>query len=71
MGVDIMKKIDINTPIDEAESILRQSAKKAIEKTHKLGFPVRTADELGVYDLFPDGRKEYVKLYKNDLDDTE
>lgn len=70
-GDDFMKKLDLNTPIDEADRILREFFKKEIEKTHKLGLPVRTADELGVYDLYPDGRKEYVKLYKNDVNDIE
>ncbi|AYV72916.1 hypothetical protein M1D49_00360 [Bacillus sp. PK3-056] len=66
-----MKKIHMNTPKDEAECILRQSTKKDIEKFHKLGLPVRTVDELGVYDLYPDGRKEYVKLYKKGNKDIE
>ncbi|MGR6904581.1 hypothetical protein [Lysinibacillus sp. BSL11] len=66
-----MEKINMNTPKDEAECILRQSAKKDIEKIHNLGLPIRTVDELGVYDLYPDGRKEYVKLYKKGIDDIE
>ncbi|MFC5734322.1 hypothetical protein [Cytobacillus gottheilii] len=66
-----MKKINMNTPKDEAECILRQSAKRDIENKHKLGLPTRTVDELGVYDLYPDGRKEYVKLYKKGIDDIE
>jgi hypothetical protein len=31
-----MKKINMNTPKDEAERILLQAAKKDIEKTHKI-----------------------------------
>jgi hypothetical protein len=61
-GVFMIEKININTPKDESERILRKAFKKEIEDTLKLGIPVRTVDEIGVYDLYPDGRKVYVKL---------
>ena len=61
----------MNTPKNEAERILRQSTKKDIKKIQKLGLPIRTVDELGVYDLYPDGRKEYVKLYKKGIAEIE
>lgn len=62
----LMKKINLNTPKDEAERILGKAFQKEIENTHKLGLPVRTVDEIGVYDLYPDGRKVYVKLHKDE-----
>ena len=56
----------MHTPKEEVERVLAERSKKIIEETHKRGFPVRTVDEVGVYDLYSDGRKEYVKLYEEE-----
>ncbi len=39
------------------------AVRAAIAKSHSLGHPTAHADEKGIYNLYPDGRKEYVKLY--------
>lgn len=48
---------------EEKEAVAREAARKAIADTHAAGRPSTHGDEKGVYQLYPDGRKEYIKLY--------
>jgi hypothetical protein len=47
----------------EEEALLKEAADEAIAKTHAAGLPTTHGDEKGVYRLYPDGRKEYIKWY--------
>lgn len=58
-----MQKLTINTPVKEAEAILAEHVRKLTESIHNSGLPVRRGDHLGVYDLYKDGTKVYVKKY--------
>jgi hypothetical protein len=49
---------------DEMDSAMEEAAKKAIDETHAAGRPSYHGDGKGEYYLYPDGHKEYVKLYK-------
>ena len=48
----------------EMEILAGEAAKEAIDETHAAGRPSTHGDEKGVYHLFPDGHKEYIKVYK-------
>lgn len=48
---------------EEQEALLREAAKEEIAKHHATGNPTCHGDDKGVFWLYPDGRKEYVKLY--------
>lgn len=47
----------------EMEDLAGVAAKEEIAKTHTAGRPSTHGDEKGVYHLFPDGHKEYIKIY--------
>ncbi|MGL5258340.1 MAG: hypothetical protein ACRC76_15030 [Proteocatella sp.] len=47
----------------EMEDLAGAAAKEEIAKTHAAGRPSTHGDEKGVYHLFPDGHKEYIKIY--------
>lgn len=47
----------------EIEILAGEAAKEAIDETHAAGRPSTHGDEKGVYHLFPDGHREYTKLY--------
>jgi hypothetical protein len=66
--IDLTKKKQWNLldSKEETEAFFKESFKKLIKDTLDKGIPVRTADEKGIYDLHPDGRKEYVKLFDDD-----
>lgn len=49
---------------DEWDALMKKAAKKAIEETHAAGRPSTHGDDVGVYHLYPDGRKEYIKEYR-------
>lgn len=49
---------------EEMDLIVKQAAKKAIAETHAAGRPSTHGDDKGVYQLYPDGRKDYIKLYE-------
>jgi|WetSurMetagenome_2_1015567.scaffolds.fasta_scaffold01448_14 hypothetical protein len=51
---------------EEAEKYLGQATKAEIARHHAAGRPTGHADEKGVYRLYPDGHKEYVKLYSKE-----
>ncbi|MGB9131361.1 MAG: hypothetical protein WCB90_01950 [Methanosarcina sp.] len=48
---------------EEKEAVAREAVRKAIADTHAAGRPSTHGDKKGVYQLYPDGRKEYIKLY--------
>lgn len=50
---------------DEMDSAMEKAAKKAIDETHTAGRPSYHGDGKGEYYLYPDGHKEYVKLYED------
>jgi hypothetical protein len=55
---------------EKREEIFRRGTKAAIAQTHALGLPTTHGDGKGIYKLYPDGHKEYTKLYtKEELDD--
>lgn len=50
----------IKMPKKEVEKLYADAARGAIAETHRLGLPTSHVDEGGVYDEYPDGRKEYL-----------
>ena len=48
----------------EMEKLAGEAAKEEIAETHAAGRPSTHGDEKGVYHLFPDGHKEYIKFYE-------
>ena len=46
---------------EETEELFGEATKRAIKKHHDAGRCTSHADAKGVYKLYPDGRKEYVK----------
>jgi len=49
--------------MEEKEAVVQEATRKAIAETHAAGRPSTHGDEKGVYQLYPDGHKEYIKLY--------
>jgi len=49
---------------EEREKCLGEATRKAIAETHAMGRPSTHGDNKGVYRLYPDGHKEYIKLYE-------
>ena len=45
------------------EKFLAEGAKEEIAKTHADGRPSTHGDDKGIYYLYPDGKKRYIKLY--------
>ena len=54
----------IELPKEEQEKIFGEATRKAITETHAAGRPSCHGDNLGVYNLYPDGTKKYIKLYE-------
>jgi len=55
---------------EDQEAAFGKATRAAIAKAHALGLPTTHGDDNGVYQLYPDGHKEYIKLYnKEELDD--
>ena len=48
---------------EEKEKIFGEATRKAIAETHAAGRSSCHGDNLGVYNLYPDGTKKYIKLY--------
>lgn len=48
---------------EELDAFFKEAAKAAIAETHAAGRPSAHGDEKGLYLLYPDGHKEYIKLY--------
>ena len=46
--------------------ILRENLKKAIEKSWAAGVPIIRQDKKGIYELYADGSKKYVRLFSWD-----
>lgn len=51
---------------EEKEAMFAEATREAIAETHAAGRPSTHGDEKGVYHLYPDGRKEYIKLYEDE-----
>ena len=50
----------IELPKEEKEKIFGEATRKAIAETHAAGRPSCHGDNLGVYNLYPDGTKKYI-----------
>jgi hypothetical protein len=48
---------------EQKEARAGKATRAAVARSHALGHPTAHADEKGVYKLYPDGHREYVKLY--------
>lgn len=48
---------------EQKEARAGKATRTAIARSQALGHPTAHADEKGIYNLYPDGHKEYVKLY--------
>ena len=48
---------------EEKEKIFGEATRKARAETHAAGRSSCHGDNLGVYNLYPDGTKKYIKLY--------
>jgi hypothetical protein len=48
---------------EQKEARASKAVRAAVARSHALGHPTAHADEKGIYNLYPDGHKEYVKLY--------
>lgn len=70
MGVNMLdandktEKVDMNTSKEETERILKNSFSKIRDSIFAAGVPIRTVDERGVHDLYPDGTKKYTEKTK-------
>ncbi len=51
---------------EEKEKLFGEATRKAISETHEAGRPSCHGDNKGVYELYPDGTKKYIKLYEED-----
>lgn len=51
--------------MEQKEARAGKAVRAAVARSHAPGHPTAHADEKGIYNLYPDGRKEkeYVKLY--------
>lgn len=47
----------------QREALASKATRAAIARSHAMGHPTTHADEKGIYELYPDGRKEYIELY--------
>lgn len=47
----------------EKERLFQEAVREEIAEHHAAGRPTTHGDGKGVYRLYPDGRKEYIKLY--------
>ena len=47
----------------EREAFFGEATRKAIAKIHAAGHPTTHGDEQGIYQLYPDGHKEYIETY--------
>jgi len=51
---------------EDQEAFFAEATKDAIDAIHAAGHPTSHGDEKGVYLLYPDGRREYVKRYSQE-----
>lgn len=49
----------IDMTSEEILEAFSQATEEAVKKTHSAGFPTTHADDMGIYELYPDGRKVY------------
>jgi hypothetical protein len=74
MKVSNDRKLTIDEYFDlskeEREKMLSGVGKSAIARAHALGLATTHGDGKGIYKLYPDGHKEYTRLYtKEDFED--
>jgi len=62
----MMKKDFFDMSKKEQETYLEKATHKAIDETHNAGRPSVHGDEKGVYELYPDGSKKYIKVYEDE-----
>ena len=60
----------IELPKEEKEKIFGEATRKAIAETHAAGRPSCHGDNLGVYNLYPDGTKNILNYTKKDREKT-
>jgi hypothetical protein len=48
-------------PPEEQSRILGRATRAAIAKTHAMGRPSVHGDRQGIFELYPDGSKKYIK----------
>lgn len=53
----------------EQDQIVARATSEAVKKVHAAGFPTTHGDDKGIYRLYPDGRKEYIKTYDKERSD--
>ena len=64
-GVDCFETWRIYRIIQRGKGkIFGEATRKAIAETHAAGRPSCHGDNKGVYNLYPDGTKKYIKLYE-------
>ena len=56
----------LNLTKEEKEKLFGKATRKAIAATHAAGRPSCHGDDKGVYELYPDGTKKYIKLYEEE-----
>jgi hypothetical protein len=60
------KKVDrgfLDMDKAEREAFFGEATRKAIAKIHAAGHPTTHGDEQGIYQLYPDGHREYIETY--------
>jgi hypothetical protein len=58
------KKMIWDLTAEEKLEIAKEAAREAIAETHALGLPSTHMDNEGIYKLYPDGHKEYTKIFE-------
>ena len=48
---------------EEKQALLKEAAQEAIAEVHAAGLPTAHGDDKGVYLLYPDGHREYIKRH--------
>lgn len=52
---------------EELQRSFEKAAQDGISQLHSKGIPAVLADENGIYELYPDGEKKYLKLYTSEI----
>lgn len=60
-----MKEDIFDMDKEEQEAYLAKATHNAIAETHASGRPSAHGDEKGVYELYPEGRRKYIKMYED------
>lgn len=59
-----MNKTIWELPAEDMEARIQAAVKHRVEAIHAAGRSSIHGDDQGVYQLYPDGRKEYIKPYE-------